>query len=292
MAVKLQTIKDIRTYISSELSSLYTVRETAAITNIVISHVLGVDRVTLLASGNDMNLEGKKAGRIVQIIRSLKAGKPVQYAVGETLFFNCRIKVGPGVLIPRPETEELVDLVIRENPRFRGRIIDIGTGSGCIAIALAANLPQASITAVDNSQRALRTATENAGINRVNITFVRDDIMRADPEGYEKAGIIVSNPPYVTDSERKLIKSNVIDHEPRRALFVPDTDPLKFYRAILEFAGKILKPGGTVYFEINEAMGEKAYRLISSYGYGGVTIIKDINGKDRIAKGKKNDRSV
>ncbi|MGB8492519.1 MAG: peptide chain release factor N(5)-glutamine methyltransferase [Bacteroidales bacterium] len=287
MAVKLQTIKDIRTYISSELSSLYTVRETAAITNIIISHVLGVDRVSQLASGNDMQVEGKKAGKIMRICRSLKAGKPVQYAVGETLFFNCKIRVGPGVLIPRPETEELVDLVIRENPRFRGSILDIGTGSGCIAIALAANLPEAGITAVDISRRALRAATENAGINRVKIGFVRDDILSADPAGYEQTDIIVSNPPYVTNSERIMIKSNVIDHEPRRALFVPDSDPLKFYRAILELAGKILKPGGKVYFEINETRGEEVRLLINSYGYSGVTIIRDINGKDRIARGIK-----
>lgn len=287
MAVKLQTIKDIRTYISSELSSLYTVRETAAITNIIISHVLGMDRVSQLASGNDMQVEGKKAGRIMRICRSLKAGKPVQYAVGETLFFNCKIRVGPGVLIPRPETEELVDLVIRENPRFRGSILDIGTGSGCIAIALASNLPEAAITALDISQRALRAANENAGLNRVNIGFMRDDILRADPAGYEQTDIIVSNPPYVTNSERIMIKSNVIDHEPRRALFVPDSDPLKFYRAILELAGKILKPGGKVYFEINEARGEEVRLLISSYGYRGVSVIKDINGKDRIARGIK-----
>ena len=292
MAVKLQTITDIRSYITSELSSLYTARETAAIANIIISHVLGVDRVSQLALGNDLHTEGKKAARIIRICRSLKAGKPIQYAVGETLFFNCKIRVGPGVLIPRPETEELVDLVIRENPGFRGHILDIGTGSGCIAVALAANLPQARITAVDISKRALRFAAENARINRVNIGFMRDDILRADPAGYEAADIIVSNPPYVTNSERILIKSNVIDHEPRRALFVPDSDPLKYYRAILGLAGKILKPGGKVYFEINEAMGEKVSQLISTYEYSSVKIIKDINGKDRIAKGLKNDRRV
>lgn len=169
-----------------------------------------------------------------------------------------------------------------------GDIIDIGTGSGCIAISLAANLPGSSITATDISDKAIVIAKENAVLNNVVVSFIKSDIFNIDSEIVKKADIMVSNPPYVRNSEKKLMKKNVLDFEPQNALFVTDSNPLIFYDAILKFADKILGPSGRLYFEINEAMGKLMFQLLKSYGYSEIEIISDINGKDRIIKGGKN----
>ncbi len=236
-----------------------------------------------------MLADRKKTEMVIRYCRKLKTGEPVQYVIGETLFYDCIIKVNPGVLIPRPETEELVDLIVKENKGFTGSIIDIGTGSGCIAIALAVNLPSAKITGIDKSRRAIKTAIKNAELNNSAVSFLEADLFKIDPSQIQNADIIVSNPPYVRNSEKQFMNRNVLGFEPHRALFVPDNDPLKFYRAILNLAGNILNPGGSVWFEINEAMGKPVQDLLESYNYSGIKIIKDINGKDRIAKGKKDD---
>ena len=287
MAVKLQTIKDIRNYISGELSGLYSERESAGISNIIISKVFKMDRVSSLLKENEMLAGRQKTEMVIRYCRKLKTGEPVQYVIGETLFYDCILKVNPGVLIPRPETEELVDLILKENRGFTGSIIDIGTGSGCIAVALAVNLPFAKITGIDKSRRAIKTAIMNAKLNNSHISFLEADISKIDPFQIQKTDLIVSNPPYVRNSEKQFMRCNVLGFEPYRALFVPDSDPLKFYRAILDLASHILNPGGFVWFEINEAMGKSMQELLESYNYCGVKIIKDINGKDRIAKGKK-----
>ena len=192
-------------------------------------------------------------------------------------------------LIPRPETEELVDLIVKENPVFTGKILDIGTGSGCIAIALAVNLPLSKITGTDVSEKALAIAAENAIINNVKIRFLKDDIRDTGVPGTENTGIIVSNPPYVLNSEKQRMHINVLNFEPDEALFVPDDDPLRFFRAILNRADTILSRGGRVYFEINETLGKSMLELLESYNYSGLKIFKDINGKDRMMKGTKND---
>jgi len=224
---------------------------------------------------------------VIRYCRRLKTGEPVQYVIGETIFYDCIIKVNRGVLIPRPETEELVDLIVKENRGFTGTIIDVGTGSGCIAIALGVNLPLAKITGIDKSRCAIKTAIRNAELNNSPVSFSEADLFKINPSQIGNTDIIVSNPPYVRNSEKQLMHRNVLDFEPPRALFVPDDDPLKFYRAILDLAGNILKPGGSVWFEINEAMGGSVIELLKSYKFHGINIIKDINGKDRIAKGKK-----
>ena len=289
MAVKLQTIKDIRNYISGELSGLYGEQESAGISGIIISKLFGMNRALSLLKENEMLADFKKADLVIRYCRKLKAGEPVQYVIGETHFYNCIIRVKPGVLIPRSETEELVDLIVKENKGFTGSIIDIGTGSGCIAIALAVNLPSAKIIGIDKSRRALKTAILNAELNNSRVTFLEADLFKIDPSQIHNAEIIVSNPPYVRNLEKQVMHRNVLGFEPHRALFVPDNDPLKFYRAILNLAVHVLNPGGTLWFEINEAMGKPMQDLLESYKYLGIMIIKDINGKDRFAKGKKDD---
>ena len=288
MAVKLQTIKDIRNYISGELSDLYPERESAGISGIIISKVFEMTRMSSLTKEEEVITDSKKVEMVISYCSKLKTGEPVQYVIGETIFYDCVIKVNRGVLIPRPETEELVDLIIKDNRGFTGNIIDVGTGSGCIAVALGVNLPTARITGIDKSRHAIKTAIRNAKLNNSAISFSEADLFKIKPSQIPNADIIVSNPPYVRYSEKQFMRRNVLDFEPHRALFVPDKDPLKFYRAILDLAGKTLNPWGWVWFEINEAMGESVQELLKSYKFQGVKIIKDINGKDRFAKGRKN----
>ncbi len=286
MAFNLQTIKEIRNYIAGELKDIYPEKEVQSLSEIVISYALGSDRRGLL---RDLNrpVSLPESEKITMICSELRRCKPIQYITGETFFYNCSLRVNPDVLIPRQETEELVDLIIKENPRFSGDLTDIGTGSGCIAIALAVNLPGSRITATDISSRALITAGENARLNNAKINFIQADILKpALTTG--KADIIVSNPPYVRESEKMLMHSNVIDFEPHEALFVPDNDPLVYYRAILDAGRTSLNPGGKLYFEINEAMGAGLCGLMKTYNYTCIKIIQDINGKDRIIKGIKN----
>jgi len=287
MAVKLQTIKDIRNYISEELSGLYPEQEYAGISHIIISKVFVMNRISSLMKEDEVLSDTKKIEMVIRYCRKLKTGEPVQYVIGETFFYDCIIKVSRGVLIPRPETEELVDLIIKENRRFTGTILDIGTGSGCIAVALALNLPSAMVTGIDKSPRAIKTAIRNAELNNSEVSFLEADLFKIKPSQIPNADIIVSNPPYVRLSEKQFMHRNVLEFEPHRALFVPDDDPLKYYRAILDLSCNILNPGGSVWFEINEAMGEPVQELLQSYNFHSIKIIKDINGKDRIAKGKK-----
>lgn len=287
MAVNLQTIKDIRNYLAGELSELYAEGELRSITNIIISRVFEMSSMSYLLKENEEKAGREKIKTVMRYCRELKTGKPLQYILGDTIFYDCLIKINRGVLIPRPETEELVDLIVKENKGFTGSIIDIGTGSGCIAVALSVNLPSSKIAGIDKSRRAIKTAVKNAELNNSAVSFLEADLFNIDPSQIQNADIIVSNPPYVRTSEKQSMRRNVFDFEPHRALFVPDNDPLKFYRAILNLAGNILNPGGSVWFEINESMGKPVQDLLESYNYCGVKIIKDINGKDRIAKGKK-----
>lgn len=289
MAVKLQTIKDIRNYLSVELSGLYSRREAVSIADTVIRNVFEINRLSYILNENEIITDRKKVKTIIRYCSELKTGKPLQYVTGETLFYDCVINVRRGVLIPRPETEELVDLIVKDNIGFKGSIIDIGSGSGAIAIALATSLPSARVTGIDISPVAIRTATKNALNNNVPVIFLKADIFKLNPSGLPKSDIIVSNPPYVRNSEMQYMKNNVVGFEPHKALFVPDRDPLKYYRAILGLSDHILIAGGNVYFEINEAMGKQVSDLLELHKFSEIMIIKDINGKDRIAKGKKHD---
>ncbi len=287
MGVNIQTIKDIRLYLARELEMTYPKEEISALTNIIIKTVTGITKLHIL-SMPDQKITSDQAERIIDICNELKKGKPLQYILGETLFYNCTINVTADTLIPRPETEELVDLIIRENSEFQGKILDIGTGSGCIAIALAKNLPGSNVTGIDISQNAIKVARENAITNNVNVTFIEEDILNPHTGLIETADIIVSNPPYVRLSEKKSMNDNVLDYEPHISLFVPDSDPLLFYKAIIKTAERVLRRHGLLYFEINEEMGKQMFMLLEAYRYQDVKIIPDINNKERIIKGRKN----
>jgi release factor glutamine methyltransferase len=287
MGVKIQTIKDIRFYLKKELSGIYKETEIRVLADILIKTVTGTTKLHQLYD-NGYIINVAEAERIVGIAEELKTGRPIQYILGETTFYNCTIKVNSSTLIPRPETEELVDLIIRENKDYDCNIIDFGSGSGCIAIALAANLPLAKLTGIEISDDAIRIAQENAALNKVKVSFIKGDIFTINQKHINRAGIIVSNPPYVRNSEKPLMNRNVLDFEPPLALFVSDSDPLIYYRAILELAERILSPGGRLYFEINEAMGSSLFHILESLNYSEIEIVLDINKKERIIKGRKN----
>lgn len=288
MSVNIRTIKDIKPYMQHSLRELYPDTEISALAGIIIKTVSGRTKLQQLTNPQQP-LTGKQRNRVVEIVRELKKGRPVQYILGETEFYSCTIRLNNNVLIPRPETEELVDLIIRENRGQTGIITDACTGSGCIAIALGANLPGYRITGFDISQEAVELARENSILNRTNISFFHGNLFEPGQHLLEeRCNILVSNPPYVTESEKKSMSVNVLDHEPHTALFVPDGDPLLYYRALLMLGNSILEPYGTVYFEINEAFGTKVSELLRSGGFTDVLIIRDINGKDRIVKGRKN----
>lgn len=216
-----------------------------------------------------------------EVARQVASGMPAQYIAGRAFFYGRWFRVRPGVLIPRPETEELARWITEESDRAE-TILDIGTGSGCIAVTLAAELPAAAVSAVDISETALETARENAGANKVKVALTRCDILRDKLEG--RYDVIVSNPPYVTHKERAAMHRNVLEYEPAQALFVPDDDPLLFYRAIARQGKQALKRGGALYFEINEAFGRETIALLLAEGYAGMELRADLSGKPRIVK--------
>ncbi len=288
MGVNIQTIKEIKLYLKDELEGIYPLYEINAISAIILKDILKSSHIRNLAMPETC-LQQKQVHRITSICKDLKKGKPLQYILGYTEFYNCTIRLDEHTMIPRPETEELVDLIIKENRGFRGNILDAGTGSGCIAIALAINIPGSVVTGFDISEAALIKARENSLLNNVRISFFVADLFKIDPRSLKKPDIIVSNPPYIRDSEKSLMSVNVLNYEPSSALFVPDSDPLVFYRAITNLASHILAPAGKIYFEINEAMGSQLSELMESEGFSGIKIIRDINNKERIIKGIRND---
>ncbi len=228
-------------------------------------------------------------------VKDLKKNKPIQYILGNADFYGFKFKVNEHVLIPRPETEELVDLIIKESQETRDRsqdiglitILDIGTGSGCIPIVLKKKIPSANVYSIDISEKAIETAKENARANEADITFIQHDILSPGNVFSStpiKFDIIVSNPPYVRESEKEHMHKNVLEHEPHLALFVKDEDPLIFYKAIADLAIKQLNPEGMMYFEINEFLAEETKIMLEEKGFRNIQIIKDINNKNRILR--------
>lgn len=286
MGIKIRTIKDIRLYLSDHLRDIYPEPEIRALTNIIIKTVTGSEKLHQLSLPEQIISEGD-ANKIAWITDELRAGKPVQYILGETTFYGYTLKLSSDTLIPRPETEELVDIIVKQNRGFSGRILDACTGSGCIAIALAGELTGSEAAGFDISAGAISIAKENACLNKINVSFFVADVFSftKDAETYD---IIVSNPPYVRESEKKLMAKNVLNFEPHQALFVPDSDPLVYYRAILSFAERALKNRGKIYFEINEALGNEVKNLLSSAGFGEIDIIVDLYDKKRFIKAVKN----
>lgn len=282
------SVKDIVSVFRKSLAGIYDSKEADSIVYLVLEKYSGYSRAKLRAQ-NDLKVSESVINFIVEIIEGLQKNIPVQYLLGETVFYDCKVKVDSRVLIPRPETEELVDWIIKD---FQDeikplRILDIGTGSGCIAIALKKHIHSAELIAVDISNDALELARENALLNNLEIHFKEWNILE-NPDESEISGIdiIVSNPPYVKESEKLQMYSNVLNNEPPIALFVPDDDPLVFYRAILNFSKKHLKKGGRIYFEINENLSDEMLNQVRNCDYSGV-VKKDINNKPRFIKIKK-----
>jgi release factor glutamine methyltransferase len=217
---------------------------------------------------------------LMQDIQRLKRFEPIQYIYGVAHFYKLKFKVNAHVLIPRPETEELVDLILKQTSSNHLNILDVGTGSGCIAISLASNLSNAHVYAMDISEQALKIAHENAEMHQVKIQFLKQDVLILN-ELPEKFDIIVSNPPYVRELEKNEMHANVLDFEPKLALFVSDDDPLVFYRKIAALAFQNLNPNGRLYFEINQYLGDETVQVIQSAGFNNVKLIPDFLGQNR-----------
>ena len=223
---------------------------------------------------------------ILKYILQLKRQEPIQYILGKAYFYENMFEVNESTLIPRPETEELVQLVIDYlKTKDSVSILDIGVGSGCIATSLALNLPQAEVDGVDVSSSALVVAARNAKKLEAKVNFFQADIFSWKPS--KKYDVIVSNPPYVRESEKRLMNANVVKHEPEKALFVPDNDPLLFYKQIIELTDDILTINGAIFFEINEAFGKEVAQLLESQYFNNIELVKDINGRDRFVCGVK-----
>lgn len=286
------TFRETEKIYTDNLSLVYDKREAASLAWLSISHVCKIERAEYL-NLKDTEVPTDKNESLLKILEELKTGKPLQYVIGETEFYGLTFKVNPSVLIPRPETEELVEWILSDlrKPKtsIEGlKIIDIGTGSGCIPISLKKNLPEAQLFALDISQEALDVSTQNADLNQTMVNFIQDDILNLLNKQLiaEKFGIIVSNPPYVTDAEKEQMLPNVLQHEPHLALFVPDNDPLIFYKAIADFAIKHLDTNGSLYLEINENLGEETVQLLKQMGFKNIELRQDLIGKDRMIRSK------
>lgn len=272
-------------YIRSRLQPYYTAEEVSALSRIVCCDLLG-QAPTDYYLGKDIALSSKKEQELEDILQRLSRFEPLQYIEGRTLFLGRELLVAPGVLIPRPETEELVELMLKEIPAD-ARILDVGTGSGCIAISLAKELPEALVTAWDVSPEALNVARANARKLQADVRFVECDVLACQVDEVGLYDVIVSNPPYVTEAEKADMEPNVLQWEPSLALFVPDDDPLRFYRRIAVLGRDMLADGGRLYFEINRAYGREMVEMLRAMGYVGVRVEKDLSQNDRFVIAEK-----
>lgn len=278
------TIREYTRHITETLQPLYDAHEAAAIAKAYLQARLALPAHELVLRGND-TLSAAKIRQFDNELLLLQQGTPLQYVLGETEFYGLTFKVSPDVLIPRPETEELVDLIVRAHVHCPTlRIWDVGTGSGCIAVALAKHLPQAEVFASDISERALVVARANAEANKVAITFARHDMLDTAnlPFGDTHFGLLVSNPPYIPAALRSTMHPNVVAHEPHSALFVPDDQPLLFYEALALIGKHCLVPQGKVYAETFEGYHEELKQMFMSHGYADFKSWEDINGKRRM----------
>ena len=321
----MKTVKDVFVAYHQGLDELYSAPEAEAITLLVLTELTGRSSASIKAFP-EKEIPAQIGEQAIVMLDRLKTGEPIQYIIGHTEFYSLPFKVNPSVLIPRPETEELVAWTIESvgswqwavssgqlavgSGQSEGRILDIGTGSGCIAISLKKNLPDFQILAIDISADALRTAKENAQINNVDIKFIKGDILNPEqPFAFRlspftsdhtsspsdlpiaigtplttRYSLIISNPPYVTLHDKTLMHKNVTEFEPHTALFVPEADPLVFYKAIAVFATNHLTPGGLLFFEINESYGKELVSLLMDKGFKNIELKKDMSGRDRMIK--------
>lgn len=274
-------LREIRNIFRKELDPLYPREEIDTFFYLGIHHILDLEKFILVLDP-DIVVNEKGESKLFKLLQGLKEQQPIQYLLGCTEFLGREFETGTGILIPRPETEELVQWIL-EAEQHKTDFLDIGTGSGCIAISIAAELTKSRISAMDVSREALEFCRKNAERHGVALNLIHADILLDDPEG--QWDVIVSNPPYVLESEKSQMRENVLRYEPELALFVPDADPLRFYTRIVTYATNHLKPGGVLYFEINEAFGAEVVELMENHNFIGVELRKDIFDKDRFVRG-------
>ncbi len=277
------TLKQIQEAFVLQLQNIYSANEARQFTYILALYQMGYSKVDCLMRADEV-LDEHDLGFFRDALQKLEQNIPVQHIIGETEFYGLPFTVNENVLIPRPETEELIQWIVQDCTKKDPKILDIGTGSGCIPITLKHQLPLAEVSSWDISDKALDVARHNAMINNVEVTFEQNDALNAEVAPDFKVDIMVSNPPYIMESEQSLMQKNVLEHEPHLALFVPDNNALLFYNAIADLATQILNPGGSIYFEINEALGQEMIVLMEGKGFKNVELRKDLNDKDRMLK--------
>jgi release factor glutamine methyltransferase len=275
------TIVSIKVYFKNELNSFFDATEIESMFSIVVEHYFNITKKDFILTP-DKRLSESDLLKVIYCVKGLKTKKPLAYILGEWEFFGLPFKVNESTLIPRPETEELVNLILKENEGALS-VLDIGAGSGCIPIALKKQNNNYQTFAVDVSNEALNIASQNALLNEVEVTFLEYDILKNRNSNFQQQlDIIVSNPPYIPESDKTDMDVNVLDFEPHLALFVANHEPLLFYDAIADFAKINLKNNGRLYFEIHEKYGKEVVNLLAKKGFSNTQLIKDINGKDRI----------
>lgn len=273
------TLRQLLDSSRSRLAPVYGDGEARWMMRIVMEHVKGWDQTELAIRAND-EVSDFIVSRVDDAVGRLLNGEPIQYIYGDTYWYGMTLKVTPDVLIPRPETEELVDMIVKANVGSDLRVLDVCTGSGCIAVALAKALNFPVVKGIDISDAALRVAKENAALQKVRVDFEKADALSLADDG-EKYDIIVSNPPYVMDSEKSQMDRNVLDHEPALALFVPDNDALRFYKAIARYALDALSDRGRLYFELNPLTADELKYWMKAEGWSDVELLPDMHGKTR-----------
>jgi len=275
-------MKTIFHFIQEQLQDFYSGAEIKSFSYLILESVCNQSKSPILRH-KDKELSLNERFRIQEIVEELKKYRPIQYILGETEFYGMKFKVNENVLIPRPETEELVEWIIREE-KLPLKILDIGTGSGCIAVTLAKHFPQAEVFALDISGEALDVAKQNAINNQVDVHFFQHDILENEPFAFSSLAFdcIVSNPPYVTFEEKAAMAKNVLDYEPHLALFVPQENPALFYERIADFARSRLKDAGSLYLETSSIHGQASAKTLEDKKFRSVKLLKDISGNDRI----------
>ncbi|GAB5526763.1 MAG: peptide chain release factor N(5)-glutamine methyltransferase [Roseivirga sp.] len=276
--------KELATFISSRLESNYDAREAANISHELLRHFFRLDRLHL-SLNEPVPFPSGQEEKLLTVIQRLLNQEPLQHITGSVEFYGLEFKSDARALIPRPETEELVHWIIEDHKVPDLTVLDIGTGTGCIPIVLAKNLKAATVSAIDVSEESLTLARENAILNEVSIDLQQLNILEEELNG--RYDVMVSNPPYIPEADKTQMSANVLDFEPGLALFVPDSNPLLFYDRIASLAMKSLQPGGTLYFEIHEGYGKNVVELLQNKGFTGVTLKKDLQGKDRMTKATK-----
>lgn len=271
-------------HIKQALATYYPESEISGFVRYILEHITKRSYHQLLLS--DIHFSEGQTKVVQQYIERLQQYEPIQYIIGETEFFGLPFYVNKHTLIPRPETEELVELVLKENTQYQPSILDVGTGSGCIAIALAKHIPNAKVTAWDFSKGAIEIANKNANLNKVQVKFDQVDVLSKYPTNQE-FDIIVSNPPYILDSEKEEMEKNVLDYEPHSALFVPNNKALLFYERIADISLELLTENGKLYFEINRAKGQETVEMLASKGYYDIELLKDLSKNDRMVSAKR-----